>query len=118
MAAPSLLTPIALREFGTDSIADVPATSGVYVLFRRGTVLVVGMSTDIRATLVAGLQGRGGARAKHSTHYRYETAPLSALDDLQETLLHEYRTSHNYTVPFGNRQDVTRRSQVIREPAL
>lgn len=98
-----------LHGFTVEGIAAAPSSSGIYVLFRRDRILMIGMSPDVRAALDRHRSGAGGARTRSATDFRVESLPAGDLDARQEVLLNEYRIRNNATVPVGNRTDVNRR---------
>jgi hypothetical protein len=104
---PSLLSATELHDFTSEEIAKTPIYSGVYILFRRGHILDIDQSRDLRESLSGHQRGDGGARTRCATHFRWERVGQTQLEQRKVELVSQYRMFNNSNVPVGNRMDVT-----------
>lgn len=96
-------TPGADRGFARDNLMDAPTGPGVYVLLRRGRVVMIDGAPNLRQELAAHQRGDRGTRTASATHYRTQETTLSDVGSRREQLMGNYRRSHNSNVPPGNR---------------
>lgn len=91
------------RGFTGDNLMDAPTGPGVYVLLRRGRVVMIDGAPNLRSELAVHQRGDHGARTASATHYRTQETTLSGVDARREQLMEDYRRTHNSNVPVGNR---------------
>jgi hypothetical protein len=96
-------TPGPDRGFTGEDLMDAPTGAGVYVLMRRGRIVMIDGTPNLRVELAAHERGDRGARTASATHYRTQETTLSGVGERRDQLMEQYRRSHNSNVPPGNR---------------
>jgi hypothetical protein len=91
------------REFTDHGLLGVTDGPGVFVLLRRGRVLMIDGTPNLEFELAAHQRGARGVRTVHATHFRTHEMALSRVADRCEELMEAYRKSHNSNVPPGNK---------------
>lgn len=91
------------RAFTTEDLEGAPTGPGVYVLLRRGRIVMIDATPELRVALAAHQRGERGARTASATQYRTQETTVSGAGERCAELMEDYRQSHNSNVPPGNR---------------
>ena len=94
-------------DFTAEHVIDASTGPGVYVLSRRGRVVMIDGAPNLRVELAAHQGGDRGRRTASATEFRVHETTLAGVGDRREQLMEEYRRTHNSNVPPGNRAGAT-----------